>query len=94
MNITEKTYNNLQLLYEQKHIIATDDIDRVDFRNEDANVSLQDWSGHENLFDPFKNSTGSEKYNREVEIDVTWAKIAKLSREEWSKENPLILDCN
>lgn len=26
--------------------------------------------------------------NREVEIDVTWATIAKLSRERWSKENP------
>lgn len=30
---------------------------------------------------------GSED-NREVEIDVAWAKIAKLSRERWSKENP------
>lgn len=26
--------------------------------------------------------------NREVEIDVAWAKIAQLSRERWSKENP------
>jgi len=26
--------------------------------------------------------------NREVGIDVAWAKIAKLSRERWSKENP------
>ena len=26
--------------------------------------------------------------NREVQIDVAWAKIAKLSREQWSKENP------
>jgi len=28
------------------------------------------------------------EFVREVQIDVAWTKIAKLSREKWSKENP------
>jgi len=87
MSITEKQYNNLQLSYEQQ-TIATDDIAGIDCGHDEANVSLRDWSGHENFFVSFKNSTGSEEYNRELEIDTAWAKIAKLSRERWSKENP------
>jgi len=88
MSITEKQYNNLQLSYEQQQTVVTYDIDGIDFGHDDANVSLQDWSGHENFFVSFEPPTGSEEYNREVEIDVAWAKIAKLSRERWSKENP------
>jgi len=88
MSITEKQYNNLQLSYEQQQTVVTSDIDGIDFSHDDANVSLQDWSGCGNFFGSFETSTESEKYNREVEIDVTWAKIAKLSREWWSKENP------
>jgi hypothetical protein len=85
MSITEKQYNNLQLSYEQEPYEQQQTIVTGD---DDANGSLQDWSGHENFFVSFKNSTGSEKYNREVEIDIAWAKIAQLSRERWSKENP------
>ena len=88
MSITEKQYNNLQLSYEQQQTVVTYDIDGIDFGHDDANVSLQDWSGCGNFFVSFEISTGSEKFNREVEIDVAWAKIAKLSRELWSKENP------
>lgn len=88
MSITEKQYNNLQLSYEQQHAFVTYDIDGIDFGHDDANVSLQDWSGRGNFFSSFEISTGSEEYNREVEIDVAWSKIAKLSRDRWSKENP------
>ena len=88
MSITEKKYNNLQLSYDQHQTVVTTDIGGIDFGHDDANCSLQDWSGHENFFVSFERPTGSEEYNREVEIDVAWAKIAKLSRERWSKENP------
>jgi hypothetical protein len=88
MSITEKNHNNLQLSYEQQQSVVTYDIDEIDFVHDDANVSLKDWSGRGNLFVSFEIPTGSEKYNREVEIDIAWAKIAKLSREQWSKENP------
>lgn len=88
MSITEKQYNNLQLSYEQQQAVVTYDIDGIDFGHDDANVSLQDWCGPGNFFVSFEISTESEKYNREVEIDVAWAKFAKLSRERWSKENP------
>ena len=80
MNITKEQYNNLQLFYEQQQTTVVG--------GNDANASLKDWGGHENFFVSFKDSTGSEKYNIEVEIDVAWAKIAQLSRERWSKENP------
>jgi hypothetical protein len=79
MNITDIQYDNLQLSYEQQTAVDEGD---------DANCSLPDWGGHENFFVSIRHSTGSEKYNREVEIDGTWAKIAQLSRERWSKENP------
>lgn len=84
MNTTERQYNNLQLHYEQQYYEPQQTIVGED----DANIPLPDWSGHENIFDSFKYSTGSEKYNRELEIDGTWTKIAQLSRERWSKENP------
>ena len=84
MNITEKQFDKLQMpyghqLYEQQ---------QTSFVGDDANDSLRDWSGRENFFVSFKNSTGSEEYNREEEMDIEWAKIAKLSGERWSKENP------
>jgi len=84
MNITEKQYDSLQSsygyqLYEQQQTHAIGD---------DANASLQDWTGRENFFVSFQNSTGSEKYNREEAIDIEWAKIAELSGKRWSKENP------
>lgn len=88
MSITEKQYNNLQLSYKQQQTVVTYDIDGIDFGHDDANVSLQDWSGRGNFFVSFEISTGSEKYNREVEIDIAWDKIAKLSRDQWSQENP------
>lgn len=93
MNITETQYNNSELLheqqpYEQQQTVATDDIAGINFGHDDANGSLPDWSGHTNFFVQFKNSTGIEKYNKQVEIDVAWAKIAQLSRDRWSKENP------
>lgn len=83
MNATERQYNNLQLhnehqYYEPQQTVVGDD----------ANIPLPDWSRNENIFGSFEYSTGSEKYNREVEIDSTWANIAQLSRERWSKENP------
>jgi len=87
MSITEKQYDNLQLSYEEETIV-TGDFAGIDLGHDDANGSLQDWSGRGNFFVSFESSTGSEKYNREVELDVEWAKIAKLSRERWSKENP------
>lgn len=85
MNITGKQYNNLQLFYEQQ---PYEKQQATVASGDDANGSLQDWSGSENIFNSFKYSTGSEKYNREIEIDGAWAKIAKLSKERWSKENP------
>ena len=88
MSITEKTYNGLQLFYEQQRTSVTDNLVGIDFRHDDTNRALQDWSGHENFFATFERPTGSEEYNREIEIDVAWAKIAKLSRDRWSKENP------
>ncbi len=88
MSITKKQYNNLQLPYKQQQTIATGDIAGIDFGYDDANSSLQDWSGREIFSVSFERSTGSEEYNREVEIDSTWAKIAQLSIERWSKENP------
>lgn len=88
MSITEKKYNNFQLSDYQHPTVVTFDIGEIDFVHDDANCSLQDWSGHENFFVSFERTTGSEEYNREVEIDVAWAKIAKLSRDRWSKENP------
>lgn len=87
MSITEKQYNNLQLSSEQQQSDVTYDIEGIDFGHDDANVSLQDWSGRGNFFVSFDVSTGSEKYNKEVEIDIVWSKIAKLSRDQWSKEN-------
>ena len=84
MNITGKQYNNLQLFYEQHYEKQQTTVASGD----DANGSLEDWSGYENIFDSFKYSTGSEKDNRELEIDGAWAKIAQLSRKRWSKENP------
>jgi hypothetical protein len=85
MNITKEQYNNLQLFYKQQ---PSEQQQTTVIGDDAANASLQDWSGHENFFVSFKYSTGSEKYNIEVEIDGTWAKIAQLSRERWSKENP------
>jgi hypothetical protein len=88
MSITERTYNALQLFHDQQRTSVTDNIAGIYFGHDDANVSLQDWSGHENFFVSFDNPTGSEEHNRGVEIDPAWAKIAKWSREKWSKENP------
>jgi hypothetical protein len=87
MSITEKQYNNLQFFSEQQQSVVTYDSEGIDFAHDDANVSLQDWSGRGNFFVSFDVSTGSEKYNKEVEIDIVWANIAKLSRDQWSKEN-------
>lgn len=87
MSITEKNYDNLHLSSKQQQSVVTYDIEGIDFGHDDANVSLQDWSGHGNFFVSFDVSTGSEKYNKEVEIDIVWSKIAKLSRDQWSKEN-------
>jgi len=80
MNITEKQYDDVELFYEGQRTTAGE--------GNDANRSLQDWGGQGSFFDSVKYSTRGERQNREMEIDDTWARIAKLSRERWSKENP------
>lgn len=85
MNITKTQYNNVQLPYEQQSYEFSQ---ITAILNDDANGSLQDWSGHGNYFISFTNSTGDELYNREEVVDKEWAKIAHLSRERWLKENP------
>jgi hypothetical protein len=84
MSITEKEFDILQLSYDQQLY----EQQQTNFIGDDANDSLRDWSGSENFFVSFNDSTGSEEYNREEEIEIEWATIAKLSGERWSKENP------
>ena len=88
MSITNKLYNNLQLTYEQQQIDFASDIVGINLTQDGSNCSLQNWSGHDNFFVPFESSTIRREYDREAEIDSEWSNIARLSREQWAKENP------